>query len=145
MCLIKKEEAEDLSQKRILIVDDQSYNIDVIKIILQSAFKMDTDLLCASAFNGKQAVEKVLKSIEFYNGVKCGYDLILMDCNMPFMDGYDATVQIREQITELKLDQPTIAAVTGHAEAHYVKRCFDSGMDKVFSKPIEIKNLKELL
>lgn len=47
--------------------------------------------LCDHAFNGKQALETVIKNVEKNGGHYCEYNLILIDCNMPFMDGYDAT------------------------------------------------------
>jgi len=54
--------------------------------------------MCSIAFNGEQALDKVTQSINHFEGNKCGYKLILMDCNMPFMDGYDSTKEIRKLI-----------------------------------------------
>ena len=127
-----------------MIVDDQSYNIDAMMIILSTAFNIDTSQACSTAFNGNQALKKVQESVEFFQGKQCGYEVILMDCNMPFMDGYEATVCIREYLLNLGLDQPIIAAVTGHTEQQYVQRCFDCGMNQVFSKPIDIKSLRQM-
>ena len=90
--------AGKLSQKRILIVDDQSFNIDALMIILQMVVKVDTERLCAKAHHGKEALKMVIESTEANGGKKCGFDLILMDCNMPFMDGYEATTRIREYL-----------------------------------------------
>ena len=64
---------------------------------------------------------------------------------MPFMDGYEATMQIREIIENLKIDQPRIVAVTGHTEKSYIKKCYDSGMDDVYSKPLNVLKMKDLL
>lgn len=61
-------------------------------IILGSNLGIDTNKLCSIAYNGKEAIKKIKESCELFGLKKCGYKLILMDCNMPFMDGYDATV-----------------------------------------------------
>ena len=57
------------------------------------------------------------------------FDLILMDCNMPIMDGYESTMQIRTFLDEVGLAQPIISAVTGHCEQLYVRRSILSGMN----------------
>lgn len=56
---------------------------------------------------------------------------------MPFMDGYEATTQIREYLLRHKLMQPQIVAITGHSEQAYIQRALNSGMNKVLSKPID--------
>jgi CheY-like chemotaxis protein len=50
------------------------------------------------------------------------YDLILMDCNMPFIDGYETTKRIRQYLFEKNFIQPIISAVTGHNEESYVDK-----------------------
>jgi len=54
---------EDLSTMKILIVDDQSFNIDAIVIIMNSLYGMDTEKLCSFAYNGKEALLKVKQSV----------------------------------------------------------------------------------
>lgn len=66
----------------------------------------------------------------------CSYDLILMDCNMPIMDGCEATSRIRLYLQELSIRQPMIVAVTGHSEEAYVQKALDSGMNEVLIKPV---------
>lgn len=59
-----------------------------------------------------------------------------MDCNMPIMDGYQSTQNIRQYLFNLGINQPIIIATTGHTEELYVDRAIDSGMNQVLSKPI---------
>ena len=58
---------------------------------------------------------------------------------MPFMDGYEATKQIRQHIKNGGAKQPIISAITGHTEPSYVETAFKSGMNQVLSKPLDIE------
>ena len=82
--------------KRILIVDDEPFNLIGLKFLLQSYFtsEVDFDSYIDEASNGAEAVEMVkagLASGDFYG-------LVFMDCSMPILNGYDATRQIRELV-----------------------------------------------
>ncbi len=68
-----------------------------------------------------------------------------MDCQMPFMDGYEATDKIRDFIYNQGAPQPIISAVTGHTEQAYIERAINAGMNQVLSKPVSIEVLKVLL
>ena len=71
-----------------------------------------------------------------------------MDCNMPFMDGYEATKRIRKLFLSKDIprkQQPRIVAITGHVENEYVQRAIACGMDKVYPKPLPIKDFGQLL
>ncbi len=120
---------EDLARKhplKILVVEDNQINQLVIKGFLE---KMG--YACDMAIDGKKAVDKAMDQF---------YDLILMDCHMPNMDGFEATKIIREK---QKLgSRSRIVAVTASAMADQIKRCFDVGMDGYIGKPIELKNLE---
>ena len=96
---------------------------------MKMVLKLDTDRLCAFAYNGREALSKVKESTQQHGGSKCGFDLILMDCNMPFMDGYEATTRIREYLHGQGAPQPIISAVTGHTEKMFIKQAIDSGMN----------------
>ena len=72
------------------------------------------------------------------------YTLIFMDCNMPFMDGYETTQEIRNLFYDERLEQPIITALTGHTEQQYIDKAIESGMNQVLSKPVKIDVLKDL-
>lgn len=111
---------------RILVVEDNLTNQLVAKGILNKlAFQVDI------AENGKEALQK-LESESF--------DLILMDCQMPVMDGFTATKAIR--LTELKIP---IIAMTANAMQGDREKCLDAGMDDYISKPLEAQDLVDLV
>ena len=89
------------------------------------------------------AVHQIKSDIQKYG--KLSYDLILMDFNMPIMDGSEATKQIRDFLYENKIVQPLIIGVTGHTESEYISRALDSGMNQVLSKPLNGNKLKIIL
>lgn len=102
---------------KILIVDDEKFNCDILYGFLMILGLKNRRKITDFAFNGEEALNLIKNAIK--SGDPGRYSLILMDCNMPFMDGYEASIQIRKayfdaNITEEK--QPKIIAVTGHVE-----------------------------
>ena len=132
-------------QLKILVVDDQGFNITAIQVILRVKFKLNVDQVMDKALGGQQAIDMVRKNIVRNNFDKCDYILILMDCNMPFVDGYQATDTIRHLFYQYGLSQPIISAVTGHSETVYINKAINSGMNQVLSKPVSIPALRRLL
>ena len=80
-----------IQTKRILILDDEQFNIDALKIILKYKVGIDSDQVCDQAKNGIEALNVIKKDIELNHGKHSSYHLILMDCQMPLMDGYEST------------------------------------------------------
>jgi two-component system sensor histidine kinase EvgS len=71
--------------------------------------------------------------------------LVLMDCHMPEMDGYETTLRIRERETELDLPRIPVIAISAATDAAHLKRCMDSGMDSVLKKPLRLDELRSML
>jgi CheY-like chemotaxis protein len=112
---------------KILVVDDNEMNRSLMEHLL-SEWNLSFDM----ADNGWEALARLQQS---------DYDLVLMDIQMPEMDGYNATRRIR---TELGLDVPVIA-MTAHALAGERERCLSSGMNEYISKPVNERELYELI
>ena len=119
----------DKSKKalRILVVDDNAINQSLMNHLLLQ-WNIDFNIVS----NGMEAVEKLGNKV---------YDLILMDLQMPQMDGYAATQHIREV---MKLDIPIIA-MTAHALAGEREKCLSRGMNEYISKPIKEQELFDLI
>lgn len=128
-----------------MIVDDEPFNIDSLKFCLQCAtinkpdfkFKSRIDTAC----NGIQAVEMVKQ--RYKEGLN--YKFIMMDCNMPKMDGYVASKIIREFIAEINAEQPYIVAISGHVEQKYRDRSKNAGMNSLVSKPAKVPDIAEIV
>ena len=74
------------------------------------------------ADNGQQALDVIRSDVEQNNQLCSRFGLILMDYQMPFMDGNTATSKIREYLYSCNVDQPIIVGCTGHVEESYVQR-----------------------
>ncbi|MDE7262310.1 MAG: response regulator [Oscillospiraceae bacterium] len=116
--------------RHILVVDD----IEVNRIILVKILK-SMGAVCETAVNGREAVEK------FEAASPGEYDLILMDVQMPLMNGYEATRAIRSSGHPQAKEIPIIA-MTANAFVDDVRDAIESGMDAHIAKPVQIDNLK---
>lgn len=123
-------EKESLGSINVLLVEDHPINQKV-----QRRFLENLGLEVTLAENGRQAVE--------YSSEE-NFDVILMDCQMPEMDGFEATQAIRTRENSSGKHVP-IVAMTAHALVGDRERCLDAGMDAYISKPINEDELKDVL
>ncbi|MDE7454142.1 MAG: response regulator, partial [Clostridia bacterium] len=119
--------------KRLLLVEDNELNQEIAQSILE-----DVGFIIDTADDGSVAVERMK---EMPAGT---YDLILMDVQMPIMNGYEATKAIRALDDPAKAATP-IVAMTANAFEEDRKAAMDSGMNGFAAKPIEIENLMKTL
>ena len=123
----------DFGDRCILLVEDNELNSEIaVEILNEYGFLVDT------AENGAEAVEKVK------NSKPGSYDLVLMDVQMPVMNGYEATRQIRA-LKDPALAGITILAMTANAFDEDRKKALECGMDGFLSKPIVIEELLSTL
>jgi len=115
----------------ILLAEDNPVNQKLASRLLQ---KMGHSVTVVE--NGRQALEAFLKD---------QYDAILMDIQMPEMDGFEATAAIREREKSQEGTHVPILAMTAHAMTGDRERCLEAGMDGYVSKPINVKELAEAL
>lgn len=122
-----------LPNAHVLLVEDHPVNAEVAKAILQKI-----GLRVTVASNGLGALEK-LTSLQ--------PDIVLMDVEMPGMDGCEATRLLRNREIEAVPQRPPVPviAMTAHDQPEIRQRCFDAGMNHVLTKPVEPENLRRVL
>lgn len=117
--------------KRVLVVEDMKVNLMLIKKLL-SKHSINAD----NCVNGKEAVEK----IESFD-----YDLVFMDCQMPEMDGFEATGAIRRYEKDNGKRHTVIIALTADAMTGDREKCLNAGMDDYLNKPIKPEAIAKML
>ncbi|MDH5523962.1 MAG: ATP-binding protein [Desulfobulbaceae bacterium] len=123
-----KQENIALSGKILLVEDNKVNQLVATKMIKSIGLAVDV------AENGKQALKAVTNE---------SYDLILMDCQMPEMDGYEATRQLRSSGGADNVNKIPIIAMTANALADDRRKCLEAGMDDYLAKPVNKKELIE--
>ncbi|WP_167494659.1 MULTISPECIES: histidine kinase dimerization/phospho-acceptor domain-containing protein [Vibrio] len=117
---------------QVLVVEDNSVNLKVATMTLERlGFNYDI------ANNGLEAVNKIKAGERF--------ELILMDCMMPIMDGFTATMEIRALETSTDLPRTTIVALTASVLDQDIKQCAEAGMDEYLSKPIHRESFSQMM
>ncbi len=122
---------EKLKQLRILLVDDNQVNIKVGSKMLSKL-----GVTCTTAGTGIEALAALGAAY---------YDLVFMDIQMPEMDGYEATRQIRSRTTTTINPNVIIIAMTAHALKSDKDRCLAAGMNDFLIKPVRFEQLNEIL
>jgi two-component system, sensor histidine kinase and response regulator len=115
----------------ILLVEDNFINRELVKGLLKNQ-----NLTIETVENGRQAIDASKEKT---------YDIILMDCQMPEMDGFDATRAIREQESTANKKRTPIIAMTAGALSVDREKCTQSGMDDFLAKPIDHKGLIDMI
>lgn len=122
----------DSVKKRILLAEDNAINQKVAMLMLK---KYDQSIDIAD--NGLIAVDKFLLN---------QYDLVLMDLHMPELDGFEATLRIREiEVNENRKQKVKIYAMTASSISDESARCYAVGMDGYISKPFKAEEVINIL
>ncbi|MCL2108959.1 MAG: response regulator, partial [Oscillospiraceae bacterium] len=120
----------EFAGKRILVAEDIKINREILTVILQ-----EYGVLIDCAENGREAIE-VIQAVDY------SFDLILMDVQMPEMDGLEATERIRN---DLKLTNVPIIAMTANVFKDDIDSCLKAGMNDHLGKPLELDKMIEKL
>ena len=111
----------------VMIVDDTPFNLIVLEKFLHEI--NDYRVIITKAYNGKEAIELSLSA-------EPPIYLLYMDCNMPIMDGYEATLILKKNMNQGKIKKAPVLAVTALSGKDNEKKCYDSKMDDFLPKPI---------
>ena len=124
---VDMEPANSLRGARLLLVEDNPVNQEVYQLMLESA-----GATLRIAGNGELGLQAMREG---------GLDLVLMDCQMPVLDGFEATQRWREEEARLGLPRLPIVALTANALVEDKMRCHDAGMDDFVTKPVARQDL----
>jgi len=129
-----KNESQGHTTKKLLIIDDEPFNILALESLLKGH-----NFLIETAYNGKEAIEKI-------SGVATpGYDLIFMDCQMPILDGFEATKQLKVMMDTNKIPQIPIVGCTAFNSKEDINLCLEVGMSQVIKKPLSKAGVEQII
>ncbi len=120
-----------LAGRRVLVVEDNAVNQ---KVVLKMLENLGIKASCAG--NGREALDELSRNT---------YELVLMDCQMPLMDGYAATRALRERERMSKLVRTPVIALTANALDGDREKCVEAGMDDHLTKPLLLDDLSKSL
>jgi two-component system sensor histidine kinase/response regulator len=121
---------------KLLLVEDNRVN----QMVAMGVLKKIGITQCVIAANGKEAIDKLKSSDE-----SCPFTFIFMDCQMPEMDGYEATTLIRQAVAGARYQNIPIVAMTANAMLGDKEKCLSAGMDDYLVKPINKAQVEEII
>ena len=119
--------------KRALIVDDDPFNVLVLKSLLNQ-FSVTSEF----ASNGKEAIDKIIAKPN-------AYDVIFMDCQMPIVNGHEATTSLIEMMNKSIIREIPIIGCTAFSTKDKLEECIRCGMKQVINKPLIKEKLEEII
>lgn len=132
--LQKLQTSTDFSKRKILLVDDHPVNLlFATKLLRKMGFENINQ-----AHNGREALQNI-------EATSSPYDIVIMDCQMPEMDGFEASRNIRAREERLGMERTPIIAMTAHAMEGDKDLCLRSGMDDYISKPVNPDRLYDII
>jgi len=126
---------EESQKKCVLLVEDNMFNSMVAENHIKNA-----GYLCKTAGNGQEAIE-VVKA----HAANVSFKVILMDCQMPIMDGFETTRVLREMMDRKEIPEIPIVALTANHSDEDINRCYQSGMNACLLKPLQKSLLLDTL
>lgn len=120
-----------LETLKILVVEDTKINQ---KVVLQQLKRLNCTADCVN--NGQEALDRLESA---------NYDIVLMDCQMPVLDGYSATQQIRQKECQTEKLRTVVIGLTAYAMKGDREKCLTAGMDDYLSKPVSMNDLLAML
>ncbi len=129
--VIEQQPREKSRIRRALLVEDNPVNQE-----LAHAMLVELGVEVIAAWSGEEALVKIAAD---------QFEVVLMDCQMPKLDGYATTRRLREWERRVGRDRTPVVALTANALNGDAARCFDAGMDRYLSKPFTIEQLFRIL
>jgi len=127
--------ALETTGKHVLLVDDNPFNLLVTKHLIE-----DLRIPTVLAHNGVEAINKVEQCYRKSISIA----LILMDCEMPVMDGRAATQILKQKMAQGEIPEIPIVGLSGHDTEEYIQECYNVGMSDYIKKPVSEGNLLKM-
>lgn len=132
--LVIPNEKEDKIPYNFLIVDDTPLNLLILETFI---FSENKENLVMKAYNGQQAIDIMRENPKLF-------DLILMDCNMPVLNGYEATKKLKELMRDGIIEECSILAISAYSKISEDSKWKECGMDAFIEKPLTKNRFKDI-